>query len=256
LSTLLPFSPHPRAYPRQIFQGYRSLRAFGKLNKLFADHVVRVGCEATLFAGKLFQAALCGARVTFLKLGPQPAVAVSDRIDLSATTDGAIRVGGDVFDSEVYADNSVRDKRFWLFDFAYGKQIEIAAPIYEVCFPNAGFQELHLSLSGHKRNTLASGHGPDAHGRLVQVPGEDAIIVGDGAARLEPSFAPLVLPIGISDFGKTADHHLSGESKTDFNLPVAKFLEGELPESPLLPCNLGDAIARGVRLSKRLFQSA
>lgn len=256
LSTLLPSSPHPRTYPRQIFQGYRPPRAFGKLNKLFADHMVRVGCEATLFAGKLLQAALCGARVPSLKLGPQPAVPVSDGVDLSVTTDSAIRVGGDVLDSEVYTDDPFRDERFRLFDFAHGKKIEVAASIDEVCFPNARFQELHLSLSGHERNTFASGHGPDAHGRLVQVPGEDAVIVGDGPAWFEPPFATLVLPVGVSDFGKTADHHLSGEPKTGFNLLVAEPLERELPESSLFPCDLGDVLARGVRLGKRLLQSA
>ena len=67
-STLLPSSPHPLANVPELFQPYRLLRAFGKLDKLFADYVVGVASEPPFFARKLLQAASGGVRALALKV--------------------------------------------------------------------------------------------------------------------------------------------------------------------------------------------
>ena len=50
--------PGPRSNTAQVFEGNRSLRALGFLNKGLADAVVHVGTEPTLFAGEAFQVSL------------------------------------------------------------------------------------------------------------------------------------------------------------------------------------------------------
>ena len=67
-STLLPSSPHPLANVPKVFQPYRPLRAFGKLDKLFADYVVDVASEPPFFARELLEAASGGVRALALKV--------------------------------------------------------------------------------------------------------------------------------------------------------------------------------------------
>ena len=67
-STLLPSSPHPLATVPEVFQPYRPLRAFGKLDKLFADYVVGVASEPPFFARELLEAASGGVRGLALKV--------------------------------------------------------------------------------------------------------------------------------------------------------------------------------------------
>jgi hypothetical protein len=124
LSALLPSSPHPLANILEIFKCYRTLRAFGKLNKLFADYVVGVGSKPLLFAGELLQATPRRVRAFLLKLFSESAVAVSDRVYCLARADVAVRVYRYVFDPEVHADDAFRDKRLRVLDFACGEQIK------------------------------------------------------------------------------------------------------------------------------------
>jgi len=79
-SALLPsLSPHPRTYAFEVFKSNCPLRAFGKLDNLFADYMVRVAGKPLLSARKFFQPASRGVRAFLLELRPQAAVAVSNR---------------------------------------------------------------------------------------------------------------------------------------------------------------------------------
>jgi hypothetical protein len=258
LSTLLPSSPHPQAYARQIFEGDCSLRAFGKLNNLFADYVVRVAGESLLLARELLKAAFCGVRAFLLQFRPESPVTVSDGVDGSATTDVAVRVYRYVLDFEIYADDTFGHERLWVLDFAGGEEVELTASVYEIGFPRAGFEQIHLSLAGHKRDALPgvapTSNGPDGHGWIIEVPRKNAVVVGDGAMRLEAPLAPLIQPVGISNLGKAAHDHLSREPEARLHVPIAELLKRVLPESPPFPSLLGDAVASGVGKLERLFQ--
>lgn len=256
LSALLPSSPRPQAYPRQVFQGDSSLRAFGKLNKFLADYVVGVAGETLLLARQLLEAASSGVRALLLEFRPESPVAMPDGVDGLAATDIPVRVGGDVLDSEVHTNNALSDERLRVFDFARGEQIELATPIYEVGFPDAGFEQLHLPFPRYERDTLTSGQSPDAHRGFVDVPRQYPVIIGNRAVRFESPLAPLVKAIGVSDFRKTPDHHLSRQSEFGLGFVVAELLKRVLPERPLLPRYLGDAAAGCVGASKRILQDA
>jgi hypothetical protein len=240
LSTLLPSSPHPLANVPEVFQPYRPLRAFGKLDKLFADYVVGVASEPPFFARELLEAASYG-------------------VDCLSTADVAVRVYRYVLDSQVHADHTLGNKWLRVFDFARGKQIERAAPVREIGLPDAGLEQLHLPITGHKRDALPSligGNRPERYGTLFGIPREDAFIVGNGAVRFEPSLPALIQPVGICDFGEAPDYHLSRQPKAGLHSPVTESLKRVLPENPLLPRYFRDTVAGGVGALKRISQNA
>lgn len=257
LSTLLPSSPHPQAYPRQIFEGDSSLRAFGKLNKLFADYVVGVASETLLFARELLQATFRGVRALLLKLRPEPPVAMPDGVDGLPTSDVAVGVCRYVLDPEVNPDNTFGYEWLWVFDLTDGEQVELTPTVYQICLPDTGFKQLHLSLPSRKRDVLprlAWVGGPDGDGRLVEIPRENTVVVGNRAVGLEPSLRAFVESVGISNLRKTPDDHLSGKSKLRLHVPIAKLLKRVLPKRLLLPRHPRDAIASSVGERKRLFE--
>ncbi len=262
LSALLPSSPHPKADTLEVFKSDCPLRAFGKLNKLFADYVVGVAGESLLFAREFLESASSGVGALLLELLPEVPVAVPDRVNGSSATHVPVRVSGDVSHSEVNTDNVFGDERLRILDFTGGEQIELATPVHEVGFPEAGFKQLHLSLSGYERNALAgfvssfASNGPDRDGGFVEVPAKDAVVVSDGAVRPEASLGPLVESVGIPDFGETPDHHLGRERKVGLHVLIAELLKRVLPKRSLLPRNLGDAVAGGVATLKRVFEDA
>lgn len=221
LGALSPSSPHPQAYAPEVFQGDSSLRAFGKPNKLFADYVVSVGRKASLLAGELLEAASRGMGALLLKLAPESAMGMSDGVDRTTATNVSVRVRSYVPNSEVNADDTFGHEWLRVLNLAGGEQVELATSVHKVRFANTGFEKLHLPLSGHEWDALPSftwtftrlRHGPNGDRRLAQVPGKDTVIVGDRTMRFEPSLAPLVESVGISNFGETADDYLSGETE-------------------------------------------
>lgn len=58
LAALLPVSPDPRADTFQIFEGNRSLRAFGFQHELLADNVIHVVGKAGFFTATFLKQAL------------------------------------------------------------------------------------------------------------------------------------------------------------------------------------------------------
>ncbi len=258
-SALLPSSPHPQAYARQILQGYSSLRAFGKLDNLFADNVVGVAGETLLFAREFLEAASGGVRALLLKLRSEPPVAMPDAVDRFPTTDIPIGVGSDILHAQIHSDDAFGYERLRVFDLARREQIELATPVHEVGFSRAGFEQLHLPLSGNKRNNLPGLigiHRPEGYGRFAEVPRQNPVIVGDGAIRSEAPLAPLIKAVGVSDFGEAPDHHLSRQAKLILSLVVADLLKRVLPKRPLVPRSLGDTVAGRVGAGKRIFQEA
>jgi hypothetical protein len=255
LSALLPsHSPRLQAYALEVFEGNSSLRAFGKPNKLFANDVVGIGNKPLLFARLLLQAAFRGVRVLPLKLRPEPSVAAPHGVDDGATTDVAIRVYRYVLEAQIHPDNAFCNERLGVFDFARGEQVDLATPVHEVGFSYPGLEQLHLPLSGHKRDVLSPGDGPDRCRGFVEVPRKDAVVIGNRAPRFEPPLAPLIQPVRIPDFGKATDHHLSRKPKLRPHVFVAELLQSVLPERPLLPGYIRDVVAGRVGPLKRLFQ--
>src|SRR5690606_40493383 len=54
-----------------------------------------------------------------------------------------------------------------------------------------------------ERNGLPTGNGPDTHGLRVQLPGQNTVVVGDAAVRVEHALALAVELVGI-EIGRAA----------------------------------------------------
>lgn len=164
LSPLLPSSPHPRAETLELFKGYGSLRAFGKLNDAFADDVVRVGGETALLAGEFLQAPPFGLGASALKLLPQMPVTMSNAVDYGAAVNVTVGIGHYVFDTKINADHSLSDKWFQIINLASGEQIPLAPAVSELGFALTALQESHMPLSGNKRYGESPVDRRDRHG--------------------------------------------------------------------------------------------
>jgi hypothetical protein len=150
LSPLLPSSPHPQADALEVFEGYRPLRAFGKLNDAFTDDMVRVGDETTLLTRKFLQASSFGLGASALKLLPQTPVTVSDAVDYGTAMDVSIGIGCYVLDAKINADHSLSGVWFRSVNLASGEQIPLTPAVSELGFAHAALQESHLLLSSDK----------------------------------------------------------------------------------------------------------
>src|SRR5690606_24482276 len=95
-------SPHPPANALQIFQGYRSLCALSRLDKLFADRVVDVFGEAALLARHQAQSALGSLGALLLQFGAQPPMPIAYVIDARALVDRTIRVASNVDHAQIH----------------------------------------------------------------------------------------------------------------------------------------------------------
>ena len=124
--------PGPRSNTAQLFEGNRSLRALGFLNKVFADNMVHIGPEPALFAGETSQTPLDRSRSYRLKNGAAFGVPRAFGFDdLSAET-LCVRGGGYFDDAEVNPQHVVHQRLVALWNVAGRQQIEF--PIEEIAF--------------------------------------------------------------------------------------------------------------------------
>ena len=85
----------------------------------------------------------------------------------------------------------------------------------------------------------------------MQVPREDAVIVGDAGEWTKRALCFFVQLVGISDLCKRADRYLCCQSEGLAYMLIAQLLERKLAERASLPCHLAEVVTRGVGRLKR-----
>lgn len=229
-SPLWPTSPDPQTNALEVFQGYRSLRAFGFSYQFLGDGMVHVIGEASLLARKLLQAALGPLRAFLLKLLPKAMVAVSDPVEVRTGVRLAVAVGGDLDNAQVYAQHPLDLDRFGLLDVHRGQQVELAPHVGEVSFPLLGCQKTTLVFTANEGNSLAAPKRPDAHGLRHHFPRKHPVIVGDGPQLTKGAFGLLIQFVGIYHLGVCPHHHLSRKVELVLGRVVNKVVQGNLLE--------------------------
>ncbi len=131
-SALLPPSPRPRADTLEVFEGYRPLRALGKLDDAFADLVVSIRGEAALSAGQLLQTAPFRLGASALQLSPESSSSSAYTVDRRARMDVPVRVGCNVPDPEVHPECSFGNKRLRGVDLTGSEQVPLALPVDKI----------------------------------------------------------------------------------------------------------------------------
>jgi hypothetical protein len=103
--------PAPNFYPlsntTEVLNGNTAPGAFSVGNDLLRYYVVHVAGETLFLARQFPQSAVCRCRMLLLELRPQSALPVAHALYVAAAVPLAIRVGGDVADSQVNAEEAI-----------------------------------------------------------------------------------------------------------------------------------------------------
>ncbi len=252
---LRPANPCPRPNPRQIFDGDHTLCAFGFCNKLLGNAVVRIFLEAALLAAVLLQAPFGAFGANGLQTITATLVALADPFNPCAAVGFAVAVGGKVHDPKIDTDDPFNIQRRGFFHVADRQQVKLTIDVGEVGFAFAGVQEFHLPHARNKRDGLSAVHRPDRNGRCVQVPTQNAIIIGDAAMWLEYTHGLAIQLVRIRHFAQAAYRQLCRQPKRFAARLVAELVQIELPEGLRVPRGLAHGVARGVRNFQRSQQS-
>src|SRR6185436_1723833 len=176
LSALLPSSPHPRAYPLEVFKADRPLCAFGTLNQTLADRMIHVFGKTTLLTGELFEPPPRRFRAFLLELRSQPPMPVAHVVDGSAAIDRAVRVAGDVGHAQIDPKHVVSILGVEFFALACHQQIPVSLLKQQVAFALLPGKQDSLACTADERDHLPPAEGPDRNGRVGQGEGENTLI--------------------------------------------------------------------------------
>lgn len=252
--TLRPVSSNPSANVRQLFDGYRPLRAFGLCHDLLGYEVVRVRSEAALLCGSLYEEALCGGSALRLKARSESAVSVAKPVDLPAGVKLPVGVGGDILDAEVHAENTVEVDRISFFNFAGGEEIEDALAVDKITLALLSLHQFVGAFRADIGNLNSSVERGNRSGAQIRPVTEVAQIIRDRAMLGKPALTLLIELIGVGDLGDSPNGHLGRESKPLPHLMVNEFMKVVLSQLSSLPAALRDIVAGGVDSLKRVFQ--
>ncbi len=218
--------PYPFANPLEVFQGNTAPGALSLGYDAFADTVVEVVGEAPLFARKLFQTTLGRLGALLLQLLPESPVAVSDRVQVLARVGLAVRVGGDVDDTQVDPQEALRVKDGRILILAPQVDVPGAPPPDQLTTLDAfgSAKQLALILSDMHGDFHSPVRGGEADHFVRKVHREDALVVVN-AGGLE---AFCLTPLTLANPGDGPHSEVSGETKPLPKLMVDRAVEGEL----------------------------
>jgi len=247
-------SRYPFADAAQVFEGNPASGVFRGSHDALANRVVGVRGKAALFASQFLEAAARRLRALALQLGAQATVAVAHVIHGAAAVDRPVAVGGDVDDTQVHAQELVYvlDRR--LVHLADLMQIELAAPVNQIRLALHKGQQGKLALPCDKWDGLPPFDGPDAHGLRGQLPGQDAVVIGDAAVRVKAALRFAVELVGVGHLRQQTDGHLRGQLVSLAHGVVAGVMQVILAKGLGFPSDFAHVIRRRVCHLKRATQ--
>lgn len=247
-------SPDPRTNSRQIFDGYRSFRALRSLYEAFGDHMVGIRGKATFLTSQLAQTTARSKRSLALQLLAQAAMAIADVFDVRSVDGIAVTGCNDIRDAQINTDHTFNVNRLWCFNIARRQQVERAIDVGKVGFAAPRLQQFPLPLSAHKRDRLPSIRCPDRHATVMQIPRQNAIIVGNAAMFSKPALAPTIRLVRVGNFCNRSNNHLRCQPKRIFDVVIAQAVQIKLLERLRFPRRCTYAITRSIDRLHRLEQ--
>lgn len=133
--------PEPRV-AAHIFECNCPLRVFGLRNNVLADTVILVRPKPTLATGQLTQSAFGRLSSDGLKGSATTSTTRSKLFNRRARMGFAIRIGGDVNDTQVNSQNAFNVDWFRFFDFRCWNQIPTALDTGKVALTDAPVEQL------------------------------------------------------------------------------------------------------------------
>ena len=238
----------------EVFQGECLARKECILTKLLADVVVHppliIG-RATANAPQVLSSILCASA---LQEGTDTLCAAATGFDGIARISAAFAVCGKVYDAQVNSQNAVRlhERRVW--NTHRRQQVEVAAVKGQVALPLLEGEKPALIVAANERQTQATGYRPDGHYAPVNIPVQDAVIVGNRAVRLERVLNLVIEFIGIRNLSVTPNDYLRGQVKGGAGGRIRSFVERVPAERLVFPSPYADAVTGSVGAGKRFFE--
>jgi len=175
-------------------------------------------------------------------------------IDMAASVDVPVAIGGKIDDTEVNAKCVSGFDWFSLSNFAGRQQVKLAALEGQPGFALLGLKHLKLVLACGKGNILATVYYPNRHRLRIGKLGQNPTVISNSTMRSEHTPGSLAFLVGISNFRKTANNHLCGQSMFSANSMIGQLLERIFTELLFLPGLVTDVVAGSVSYFKCLLQ--
>ena len=233
-----PANPCPRADMRQVFNAYRSLRAFGLRNELLAYLMVPIFLKPTLPPGPLFQPT-CGRlranrlqRLTAIRIPLPFALYILARMHVTVT------VYCQIDDTKVNPKHRINVLGIGLLNLARHQQIPRATVEPQIAFPLPGFQHAPLALTTNKGDGLAIVQCPDRNLGGRKGKGEDTVIIRHRGQWPKRAHGVVVQLVRIPNLRNGPNRQLGRQAKIGPYLLIAPFLKRKLAKGAGFPTQL------------------
>jgi hypothetical protein len=157
----------PVADTLQVFKGNSTTGVLRSFYDLLDDNVVGISGKATLFARQLLQSAFGRTGLLLLQLASKATLAKANALNLGALVELSVAISGDVGDSQVDTEKTIRVyRRVFVYVTALIK-LELAFAIDKITFTMQTLKQLGGVVTDDKRHLLTTVRCPDRDDALV-----------------------------------------------------------------------------------------
>ena len=228
---------------------------FGFLDELFRNNVVLISPESRFVAPDSLQVATGRPRPTGLQGFSEFVVAAAGIFNRFAGERFAVRIAGDLNDTQVNPDKIFRVNRRCGGGFNHQQQIEHPVNQNQIglSMPTAHLKA--LVIAHLHRNGQPALQGQDT-GRFQALEAQNPLIVNHGPGRLEKALFRLVALVGFNDLGNGANRQLCRQTKLFPDMVINQLLQNKLGRALSPKGYFGNEVTRLVKSPHRLPQGS
>ena len=221
---------YPFADPGQVFDRDPASGALSRGDDLLCDDMIGVGGEPLFFARQFLQAAFRRGGSVLLELLPQAPLPETDSFHRRAAVEGSVRIGGDIRNAQVDAQELIHIEGNRLFDVARRYQVPAAPMEEQIRFALVDSEERQLPVSRRERNLEAAVQGSDRNGLFGDMPAQIAVVEGERTERLKDARDLLVQLVGVRHFRNTTNSDLRRNLESLPGVGVVCLVDPVLPK--------------------------
>lgn len=223
-SALRPLNRCPIADMRQIFDGNSAPGVCGLPNDSLADPVVQVGGEARFLPAPDAQQTSGGFGPLFLEVAPKSGVSFA-KVGVMGTAERLpIIVGSDVSTAEINAEIFGRVTFWYIANVNRHVEKEHAIAVDQICLTARPFKQCGLIGPADPRHDLSAVISQNGN-PISALPGQNTLVVDDGAVRPECRLDILVSLVDLYNLCNGAYRHLSAKGEISADVVVGQFLQ-------------------------------
>ena len=235
----------PFADVLEVFKFDSAPGVFGFRDEAFRNNVVLVSPESGFVPPNALQVATGGTRPFGLQVFSEGMVAAAGVFHDITRERFAVRIGGNLHDTQVNPDKTIRLNRWRGRRFHHHQQVEHAIHQNQIGLSMAAPKLNSLVVAHLHRDRQPSLHRQDAN-RFQTLKAQDALVINDRAGRLEKALLGLIALVGINDFGNSANRQLRRQPKLLPHVVVNQMMKKKLGRALLAIGHFRNVITSGV----------